>query len=67
MARTRGANRGFSLIEMAVVIGVMAILAGALAPLGIKALNQTREAETRRNLQTAFEHLFGSATAKFPI
>ena len=52
--------RGFSLVEAVIVIAIMAILAGAVAPLAIKALNQTREARTRENLKTAYEAMFGA-------
>jgi type II secretory pathway pseudopilin PulG len=48
------------MIEVAVAIGVMAILAGAVAPLALKALNQQREQKTRENLKIAFEAMFGS-------
>ncbi len=48
------------MIEVAVAIGVMAILAGAMAPLAMKALNQAREQKTRENAQTAYEAIVGS-------
>lgn len=48
------------MIEVAVAIGVIAILAGAVAPLALKALNQQREQKTRENLKIAFESMFGS-------
>lgn len=53
-------RRGFSLLEMAVGIAVMAILAGTMAPLAVKALDRHREAATRESLRLAFEALFGS-------
>lgn len=56
----RSNSPGFSMIEVAVAIGVIAILAGAVAPLALKALNQQREQKTRENLKIAFESLFGS-------
>lgn len=48
------------MIEVAVAIGVIAILAGAVAPLALKALNQQREQKTRDNLKIAWESLFGA-------
>jgi type II secretory pathway pseudopilin PulG len=48
------------MIEVAVAIGVIAILAGTVAPLALKALNQQREQKTRENLKIAFESMFGS-------
>jgi type II secretory pathway pseudopilin PulG len=48
------------MIEVAIAIGVIAILAGAVAPLALKALNQQREQKTRENLKTAWEALFGA-------
>lgn len=57
----RPANpRGFSLVEAAVAIAVVAILSGMLAPLALKALNQQRESKTRDNLKVAFEAMFGA-------
>jgi prepilin-type N-terminal cleavage/methylation domain-containing protein len=54
------ASRGFTLVEAAVAIAVVAILAGTMAPLALKALDQRREASTRRSLKLAFEAMFGA-------
>lgn len=48
------------MIEVAVAIGVIAILAGAVAPMALKALNQQREQKTREVAQTAYEAMVGS-------
>lgn len=55
-----GRTRGFSLIEVAIAVAVMAILAGAAVPFALKALNQAREAKTRENLKSAYEAMFGA-------
>lgn len=57
--RTEG-QRGFTLVEAAVAIAVVAILMGFLVPLAGKALNQQREGRTREALKQAFEALFGA-------
>jgi prepilin-type N-terminal cleavage/methylation domain-containing protein len=54
------ARRGFTLVEAAVAIAVVAILAGAMAPMALKVLDQQREAATRASLKLAFEALFGA-------
>jgi len=60
MRRPSRKPQGFSLIEAAVAIAVIAILASAAAPLVMKALNQQREQTTRDNLKIAFEAMFGA-------
>lgn len=57
--RTEG-QRGFTLVEAAVAIAVVAILMGFLVPLAGKALNQQREGRTREALKQAFEAMFGA-------
>lgn len=57
--RTEG-RAGFTLIEAAVALAVVAILAGSIAPLAVQALKQQREYRTRDSLKTAFEALFGA-------
>lgn len=56
----RSNESAFSMIEVAVAIGVIAILAGAVAPLALRALNQQREHKTRENLKVAWEAMFGA-------
>ena len=60
MAPRANRTRGFSLIEVVVALAIIAILAGAMAPLAIKALNQAREQRTRTDLKNAYEALFGA-------
>ncbi len=60
MRRQASRPQGFTLIEAAVAVGIIAILASAAAPLVMKALNQQRERTTRDGLKIAFEAMFGS-------
>jgi type II secretory pathway pseudopilin PulG len=53
-------GRGFSLVEAAVAVAVMTILAGMMAPLALKILNQRRDTATRKSLKLAFEAMFGA-------
>lgn len=43
-------NKGFSLVEIIIVIAIMAILAGALAPQFMKYVNKSRVAADERNI-----------------
>ena len=45
-------NKGFSMVELIIVIAIMAILAGALAPALIKYINKSRLATDVSNAQT---------------
>jgi prepilin-type N-terminal cleavage/methylation domain-containing protein len=56
----RSSSQAFSMIEVAVAIAVMAILAGAAIPLVMKTLNQQREQRARSEMKLLFEGLFGA-------
>lgn len=58
--------KGFTLIEAAVAIAVVAVLAGVMAPLAVKVLHQQREARTREQLKLAFEALVGARDRRVP-
>jgi prepilin-type N-terminal cleavage/methylation domain-containing protein len=59
-------TEGFSLIEAAVAIAIMAILAGAAVPMILKAVNQQREQVTRDGLKVAYEAMFGARDRRIP-
>ncbi|MGH0029908.1 MAG: type II secretion system protein [Myxococcota bacterium] len=62
MAEPRRARRrrgGFSLIEIMVVIAMLSLLAGALAPAAIQQLEQQRRAKTRATLEQLATALVG--------
>lgn len=47
-------NKGFSLVELIIVIAIMAILVGAVTPQVIKYVEKSREAKDLQVLQTVF-------------
>lgn len=60
-------NRGFSLIELIIVIAIMAALSGALAPLLVRYINKTRlsaDIDTGKALATALMSAVADETVK---
>ena len=58
-------NKGFSMVELIIVIAIMAILAGALAPALIKYINKSRlstDIQTANTIGTAIQTALSSET-----
>ena len=53
-AITRKSNRGFSLVELIIVIAIMAILTALLAPQFLKYVERAREARDRANIMSVY-------------
>lgn len=66
MRRQASRPQGFTLIEAAVAVGVIAIIAGAAAPLVMKALNQQREQRARSEMKLIYYSLFGTTDSSTP-
>lgn len=59
-------NKGFSMVELIIVIAIMAILAGALAPALIKYINKSRlstDIQTGQTIATAITTALSSESA----
>jgi len=48
-------NKGFSLIELIIVIAIMAVLTAILAPQLLRYVERSREARDRQNIQAVYE------------
>jgi type IV pilus assembly protein PilA len=59
-------NKGFSLVELIIVIAIMAILAGAIAPALIKYIDKSRKSNdvsSAKTIKTSIETALGNETA----
>jgi general secretion pathway protein G len=56
--RARGRDRGFTLVEMMVVISIILILLGMAMPIYSHSIARQREANLRRNLETLNQLIF---------
>ncbi len=65
-ARDRTRTGGFTLLEVAVVLGVLTILAGMFTPLATRTVARQREEATQEGLRLAFEALFGRRDRTVP-
>lgn len=54
-------ERGFTLMEAAIAIAVIAILAGTAIPFALKNINQAREQRVRQEMKLLFEACFGAS------
>ncbi len=59
-ARPRAA-RGFTLIELLVAIALISIVAGALAPLGVRSLRASQQEKTRTRMDSLMRAMIGDA------
>jgi len=57
-SRASGRNRGFTLIEMMVVISIILILLGLALPIYSHSITQAREQSLRQNLETLNRMIF---------
>jgi prepilin-type N-terminal cleavage/methylation domain-containing protein len=55
----KSSQSGFTLIEVVIVIAIMAILAGAMAPMALRSLDGTRIDQTKTRVKATYEAIMG--------
>ncbi len=61
--RNRDQAQGFTLIEVIIVIAILAIVAGAMAPLAVRMIDSTREDTTVKRQQLIYRAIVGDPSA----
>jgi prepilin-type N-terminal cleavage/methylation domain-containing protein len=59
VSRGRQESAGFSLIEMIIVIAIMSILAGAMAPMAVQMIGNSRRDATLNRQQSVYQAIWG--------
>jgi prepilin-type N-terminal cleavage/methylation domain-containing protein len=60
---SRSTQEGFTLIEVIIVIAVLAVLAGAMAPLAVRMVDSSRQDLTLKRQQLIYQAILGDITA----
>jgi prepilin-type N-terminal cleavage/methylation domain-containing protein len=55
--------KGFTLIEVIIVIAILAIVAGAMAPMATRAIDSSRQDQTLRRQQLVYKAIFGDPSS----
>ncbi len=61
--RLHSSSAGFTLIEMIIVIAILAVIAGAMAPLAVRAIDSSRQDLTLKRQQQIYQAIFGDPSA----
>jgi prepilin-type N-terminal cleavage/methylation domain-containing protein len=56
-------SRGFTLIEVIIVIAILAIVAGAMAPMAVRTIDGSRQEATLKRQQMIYQAIFGDPSA----
>jgi len=61
--RQLASSSGFTLIEVIIVIAILAIVAGAMAPMAVRTIDSSRQESTLKRQQKVYEAIFGDPSA----